>query len=198
MFYCGEYGGKTKRPHYHALLFNYEPTDGELLRQEDDKRIYESAELSKLWYHGLCEYGDLTFESAAYTARYCTKKITGDDAEKHYTWACSQTGEITLHEPEFCGMSLKPTIGLPWIKKWLYDVYPKDQIILKGRKMSPPRYYDKYLEKQDPKLFLQVKKNRLIARLKHEEETNEYTGSGRQMLTGLKIAQTRLQKRNQI
>ena len=35
----------------------------------------------------------MTFESAAYVARYVMKKVTGDAAEAHYTTVNVETGE---------------------------------------------------------------------------------------------------------
>lgn len=42
-------------------------------------------------------------------------------------------------------MSLKPAIGKEWLKKWKTDVYPHDYVIMRGKKMKPPRYYDNLL-----------------------------------------------------
>jgi len=39
--------------------------------------LYTSAELSRLWPYGHASVGDLSFESAAYVARYCVKKSEG-------------------------------------------------------------------------------------------------------------------------
>ena len=53
--------------------------------------------------------GDMTFESAAYVARYCMKKVTGDAAEEHYMVVDSETGEYLGHKkPEYATMSRRP------------------------------------------------------------------------------------------
>lgn len=74
-FICGEYGPKTLRPHYHAGIFNWRPTDLEYLKENlvGDK-LYTSKELEKIWKKGFITVGDLTYESAAYIARYVMKK----------------------------------------------------------------------------------------------------------------------------
>ena len=71
----------------------------------------------------------MTFESAAYVARYIMKKITGRSAGAHYEHVCEQTGEITNRKPEFNKMSLKPGIGQGWYDKFKDDVYPHDYVV---------------------------------------------------------------------
>lgn len=81
-FHCGEYGEKLQRPHYHALLFNFDfqdkllkhtgPPRGRFSTFKDKSfKTYTSASLDNLWRKGLADIGSLTFESAAYVARYC-------------------------------------------------------------------------------------------------------------------------------
>lgn len=43
-------------------------------------------------------------------------------------------------------MSRNPGIGKPWLMKWKEDVYPDDFVIVNGKKMRPPKYYDTLLE----------------------------------------------------
>ena len=78
------------------------------------------------------------------------KKITGENSEEHYG------GRL----PEYTNMSKKPAIGLRWIEKWKTDVYPSDEVIVRGRVMRPARYYDKWLEKNCPKEFENLKLSR--------------------------------------
>lgn len=75
-FACGEYGSKTLRPHYHLLLLNSDFADKKLIKSGSAYNLYGSARLSKLWPFGHHALGDVTFESAAYVARYCMKKKT--------------------------------------------------------------------------------------------------------------------------
>lgn len=67
-----EYGKKTHRAHYHALLFGVDFPDA--VRYKRSKRnnwIYVSKTLARLWNHGICTIDNLRLNSA--TARYCTK-----------------------------------------------------------------------------------------------------------------------------
>ena len=78
---CGEYGEDFSRPHYHALLFNcFCPDRKKHSTGDSGSVIYTSEALTKLCPFGLSSIGDVTFESAAYVARYVMKKITGDAA----------------------------------------------------------------------------------------------------------------------
>ena len=96
-------------------------------------RLYTSAILNELWSFGFSTIGDVTFESAAYVARYVMKKITGDKAESHYQ------GRV----PEYTTMSRRPGIGKPWFEKFGSDVYPADEVVIRGGIVcQPPKYYD--------------------------------------------------------
>lgn len=170
---CGEYGDENGRPHYHACLFNYIPTDGVLVRERDDYKLYYSKTLDKIWEKGLTTYGALTFESAAYTARYVTKKINGDKADEHYKRVDPETGEIIQLLPEFATMSRRPGIGTEWYKKYKTDVFPSDEVILRQQKMKPPKFYDKILEIEKPELHDQIKSDRIISADKHKENNTQ-------------------------
>lgn len=147
-FMCGEYGDETKRPHYHALFFNADFTDKVYYSKTGSgSKIYTSELLNELWGFGDCWIGDVTFESAAYVARYCVKKVTGRGAAGAYESLDISTGEIIKREPEFAHMSLKPGIGRPWLDKFQSDVYPHDYVVVRGVKMKPPKYYDTVYEK---------------------------------------------------
>lgn len=147
-FMCGEYGDLHGRPHFHACLFGVFFDDREFYRElPSGFKIYRSAELERLWPHGYSSVADVSFESAAYVARYCMKKVTGNNAAEHYKRVDWRFGDIVEVEPEFCKMSLKPGIGYPWFEKYGEQVYPVDYVIVNGRKVKPPRAYDKWLKK---------------------------------------------------
>ena len=161
-FHCGEYGDQLQRPHYHACLFGIDFPDKRLLSLNRGNHLYESPRLTKIWGHGHCSIGTLTFESAAYVARYVCKKITGPGAEEYY-------GDRI---PPYVTMSRRPAIGREWLDKFLNDVYIGDQVITReGRKCKPPKYYDKLLEDMSPERFKFIKRDR-EARAKKREEDN--------------------------
>lgn len=40
-------------------------------------------------------------------------------------------------------MSLKPGIGATWLDRYSSEVYPRDEVIVRGKQCKPPRYYDR-------------------------------------------------------
>lgn len=157
-YMCGEYGAKNWRPHYHAVLFNFDFDDKVLWkRTKAGSLIFRSPLLEKLWPFGYSSIGELTFESAAYVARYVMKKRFGRSAEDYYRRYDRETGEVIQLVPEFNKMSLKPGIGFDWFEKYHTDVYPHDRVLVNSVPCSPPRYYDKLLQKRDPDLFEEIK-----------------------------------------
>lgn len=174
-YYCGEYGETFFRPHFHACIFNYDFNDKKPFKKINDNLIYRSARLEKLWTHGFASIGALTFDSAAYVARYVTKKVTGPSALVHYTDFDPSTGEI-FHErlPEFADMSRRPGIGRPWLDKYMTDVYPDDFVVVRGRKLRPPKYYDNIHANLDPFGHDVIKERReLNGRLNSQNSTLE-------------------------
>jgi len=95
------------------------------------------------------------------------KKINGPMADQHYETTDSETGEIIKRKPEFTTMSRKPGIGKNWYDTYSSDVYPYDEVILKGKRHKPPVYYDKQFEIADPDGYEALRKKRLKASKKH-------------------------------
>jgi len=149
-FHCGEYGEQTGRPHYHACLFGHDFEDKRLWTTRNDLPVWRSETLEQLWPYGLSEIGTVTFESAAYVARYITKKVTGHHAREHYQRVDPSTGEVAHIQPEYTTMSRRPGIGKGWYDKYKNDVYPSDQVIVRGKPVKPPKYYDNLYEIEAP------------------------------------------------
>ncbi len=91
-FAVGEYGSKSWRPHYHALLFGVDLLDC-------DRCLLET------WGKGHVSAFESNIERVRYVANYTTKKIT-------------QAGDMNLNgrPPEFARMSLKPGLGAPAVE----------------------------------------------------------------------------------
>lgn len=147
-YMCGEYGPETLRPHYHACLFGVDFRADRVPAGKSGSGavFYSSAELEKLWKHGLVSVQDLTAETASYCARYIMKKALGQASEEVYR-RVRDDGEIVPVEPEFARMSLQPGIGAGWFEKYSRDVYPCDFVIENGVKRPTPKYYDKLFER---------------------------------------------------
>jgi hypothetical protein len=174
-YMAGEYGTTFGRPHFHACIFGFDFDDKVLWKRTSaNSMLYRSKILESLWPFGYSSIGDVTFESAAYVARYIMKKVTGDDSEKHYQYCDLSTGELIQLEPEFNRMSLKPGIGAGWLEKYAADVYPHDYVEVRGHKCTPPSYYDKLIQKNDAYKWYEIlDRRKKRAKLNPEEKTRE-------------------------
>jgi len=159
-FQVGEYGEKLGRPHYHALLFGYDFPDKVRISARKEYPEWTSETLETTWGAGRCLVGSVNFESAAYAARYVTKKVTGDLAAAHYRGV----------EPEYATMSRQPGLGRGWFEQFGNEVYPNDRVISRGHPGKPPRYYDSLLEEAAPFEAWMVKRERELAGETHTEE----------------------------
>lgn len=168
-YMCGEYGDKTARPHYHAIIFGVEFEDKKLYKIENGQRLYNSETLSRLWPDGFAVIGNVTFESAAYVARYIMKKQTGKAAEDYYTCMHPETGEILKKQPEYNRMSNRNAIGRDWYDSFKGDLYPKDYVTFQGKKFKVPKYYDKLYEKENPFEYDEIKQNRMLNAEKYQD-----------------------------
>lgn len=170
-YQCGEYGEPSPennyiaRPHHHACIFGQNfHWDRKYWRTTDQgHQIWRSATLDNLWKCTKCEgplgyaeIGDLTQQSAGYTARYIMKKQTGQLGDLIYRDYI--TGK-RLESP-YTTMSTNKGIGRTWIDKYHPEVYPNDQVVTSGAKARPPKYYDTQYEKLDPQGFEALKKKR--------------------------------------
>lgn len=157
-FACGEYGkgdelNKLGRPHYHALIFGYRFPDMTVFDSSGQHVLLESKQLQELWPYGYSSIGQVTFESAAYVAQYCTKKINGQMAEEHYQFIDPFTGECFDLNPEFCCMSRRPGIGKGWLEQFSSDLERNGFVYENGKKCPPPRFYQEYIKEFNPESY---------------------------------------------
>lgn len=163
-YHCGEYGEQFARPHYHACIFGFDFPDKIIWRvSPSGSNLYRSALLEDLWKFGHSSVGDVTFESAAYVARYVLKKFNGDLANYHYGVVCKDSGEyLGKLQPEYTTMSRRPGIGRDWYDQFKSDIYNEDRLVLSdGQIMRPPRYYDNLFEIEYPSDFANLKARRI-------------------------------------
>jgi len=178
-FHCGEYGEERGRPHHHACLFNIDISDKKLFSVRNGVKLYTSETIAKIWGNGFATIGDVTFESAAYCARYVVKKITGKMALAHY-------GGL---QPEYQTMSRGGRggkgIGFSWLEEFGSDVYPNDGVIIRGLKVRPPRYYDNIYDKINPEKMGHIKLERTKKINKNEQTASRL--KVREKVTQLKM-----------
>ena len=178
-FVCGEYGDEFGRPHFHAAIFNYDFPDKYYWSTSNDFPLYRSPLLEELWEDpddgisfGHSYIGSLTFDSAAYIARYCVKKRTGAIAPEYYRrlHIDEDTGELLDvfdAQPEFSHQSTKPGIGYEWFRKYhKSDLYTKDYCRVNGSKIVVPRFYDNKFKLEFAGDFEEIKAKRKAEALK--------------------------------
>lgn len=115
---CGEYGGLTRRPHYHAIIFGRDWLDQKVAIND---KLYTAPDLVKLWGNGHVSIAPVTMASICYVCGYVTKKIGDPDT--------------------FVLRSSRPGIGHDWIDKYLGDAIHDGMISIEGREYPIPKRY---------------------------------------------------------
>lgn len=156
---AGEYGDRTCRPHYHFLVFGYMPNDRCPLGVSKGFPLYSSSELGVLWQMGMSSVGEVSFGSASYVARYVMKKV--DQVGKKKKYSCDpETGDLHEIEPEFSTMSRRRGLGHGWYEKFGEEVARLDSVVVAGKELMPPRYYDDLLRARDAAAYEVMKLRR--------------------------------------
>lgn len=139
----GEYGEKNKRPHWHAIIFNYSPTDATIGYTSDrGDTVYFSEALNNIWGNGKTEFGSVTIESAGYVARYAAKKLVHGEDDTHEYHPIHRT-------------SKGRPIGISWLQKYWEHTFKTGYIVLpNGQKTGIPRYYVDWLKKHHEEQYL--------------------------------------------
>lgn len=162
---CGEYGDLNGRPHYHAIIFNHQFPDKILYKTINNKPHYTSQTLTDLWQLGHATTADFSYQTAAYVARYVTKKINNTDlygADRYYRLSPID-GQYHQVKPEFSVMSRRPGIGHGYIEKFKSDFYPSGFVVVDGVRQAPPRYYvSKLTEEEQTKLKRAARRKALL------------------------------------
>lgn len=138
----GEYGDLRRRPHFHAAMFGVNFADDRVEWSKGGRgdSLYISKALAKYWPFGHHSIGEVTFESAAYIARYVVKRVQGIGASPR-PLAVLDDGELIMPNPEFLVCS--KGIGAAWFDKhFMTDVFPHGRVITEQGTPAPvPRYY---------------------------------------------------------
>lgn len=149
VFYCGEYGEKRNRPHYHAIIFGL-PLSRENIRlfplnvSRKGNTNYYSPILNKIWSYGNVTVGDCNCRTCAYVAQYTLKKNK------------SNVNVPSCKVKPFVGASNRSAIGTDFFFKYYEDIFvrgffnPFSDSKNSGRLYKPPRFFVKLLEKHFP------------------------------------------------
>ena len=170
-FYCaGEYGDEHARPHYHLIYMNCPlPADDVSIAKgefsETGEQLYRSKICERAWSYflrdqngkflrddegkkiallrGRVRLNEVSWQYAAYVARYVMKKQTGQGAEKYDT-----LGIV----PEFTRCSTREGIGKRYFEENKENLLETDDILVKqGDKTvhaALPRYFLRLAEKE--------------------------------------------------
>lgn len=195
------YMGEGQRPHYHAIIFNHDFPDKKLWSVRNGINIYTSDLLTNIWGRGHCTVGDLTYESAAYVARYSLKKINGPLEQKPhpvtgllpYERICTVTGAIIEVEKERFQMS--NGLGKDFATNYLSDIYPLDHVVINGYETRPPRYYDDIYDAENHDSLEAIKLRRIRNMEKHVADNTPARLREREKV---KLAQLNQLKRDQL
>lgn len=141
---CGEYGSKTYRPHYHAIIFDLQDVES----------------IAKCWTKGDIHIGQVTNDSIAYTAKYI-------DKDKRIPMHANDD-----RLPEFSNMS--KGLGANYITEEMVEYHHRDllnnvHVQMYDKKCSMPRYYREriYTERQRKQYA------KYVETLREQEEMDE-------------------------
>lgn len=176
VFYCGEYGGLTNRPHYHLCLFGVsEIPDLRFGFKKGSYTFYKSELYESFWAEklfkrikdprGFVDISEVSFDSIAYTARYCMKKQQGVMKKSFLELYDTLIDPPPIRPQPFIGMSLKPGIASEYYEKNKFQIYSEDLVKYQKKfdlfKSRPPRYFDRLFDSEYPGEFGKIKARRL-------------------------------------
>jgi hypothetical protein len=159
-FYSGEYGTKTKRPHYHIIIFGATINDFLTFNTHNGK---PKNSLDAIWSHGQTRVEEMKPNHAKYVVGYVSKKLGDfDDFLPIYV------------QPESVRMSTVPPLGKEGFENFL-------QTLIDGNKPFAKYYMTKHLStleryfllKRVPNLETQLFPNTLFY-----HRTDEKSNSG--------------------
>lgn len=139
----GEYGEKTRRPHYHLLIFgaNWHEDAAMIHRNEDHTRsFWTSPILTEAWEgKGFVRVDNMSYGSASYVTGYTNKKLGDDDT--------------------FALMSKRPAIGRKWLEENWQSIDDQDNstVFMNGNNYPAPSVYFKWMEEE----LMQAKQRRI-------------------------------------
>ncbi|UXX51222.1 replication initiator protein [Bacteriophage N127_L5035_C77.3] len=163
-YLAGEYGAQTHRPHYHAILFGLSLADFPDLKPVSQNSfgqfLYSSEKMYEIWKLGNVALAEVSWQTCAYVARYCVKKLSDDVSRETY--------ESFGVEPEFALMSRRPGIAGFYAQEHPDLIDKSKQYFSDYNGVSPrtscptPKFVFQKLELTNPELFAKIKMQRQI------------------------------------
>ena len=145
-----EYGGKTGRPHHHAIIFGWNPNkQTHLMDAPSGEPLNTSPELSQLWTNGFHSIGTANEKTAYYIAAYSLKSTSHSVTDP-------KSGEL-IKVTDSMDTSKRPAIG--------HDFFLRNVDQLLAVKTPLPRYYRKLLERHYPDKLEEYENNSMLDNL---------------------------------
>lgn len=142
-----EYGTKKKRPHCHAILFGYSPSDQVKTRNAPSGfPLFESKFINDIWKKGYHSLGEANVKTAYYIAAYALKG-------SRHSITIDETGEVE-DLVDTMDASKRPAIGFDFLRSNMYQLVDSGDIL--------PRYYVKKLKELNPTLHERYENERLL------------------------------------
>lgn len=160
-YLAGEYGDKTYRPHYHAILFGLDIDDFydhiHFGSNVFGQPYYTSATLERLWSHGFVSLASVSWQTCAYVARYVTKKLNGPEGIFYSYRNCLPPFALMSRRPGIAGYF---AVDHPELlsDRMLYidDVFG----VSNHKKVCTPKYLFEKLSLTNPDLYDKIKSER--------------------------------------
>lgn len=136
--FCGEYGGKTSRAHYHAALFGV-PFDDCEPSVLDAGRL-TSPTLQRMWPFGNVIVSEIVREHVGYTLGYAAKKAPGRLSAAENVRFDSETLDVEIRKPSFHLTSTAGGFGLgaPGAERFLEELIDSGEIACLNRPWEGP------------------------------------------------------------
>lgn len=131
-FAVGEYGGRTRRPHYHVLFFGQDFLGRSVplgMGEGSENGLYMNPWLTRMWKLGHVTIGRCEADSIFYTCGYSLKNVDQEDC--------------------FHVASRKPFVGAGWLEKYSDDIRRNGFVTIGGVKRMVPRSYLARPERQE-------------------------------------------------
>ncbi|UPW40888.1 replication initiator protein [Sigmofec virus UA08Rod_6251] len=162
VFYCGEYGEKRRRPHYHLILFGLPlAKEGHRLYPINSSRKgninYVTDIISSKWSYGLATVGPFSSSAAAYVAQYTLKKNKENFSYRSRGNSHTSKSSCSSFVSPFIGMSNRPAIGQQFFFEHYLDIFNRSgfNVEVGGsfKFIRPLRFFVTQLRKHYPLLY---------------------------------------------
>lgn len=165
-FFCGEYGSRTYRPHYHAVLFGVDMMASDWLPRCVGTTLgrrprYCSGIVERLWPFGFNVVGSCSSASIRYVSKYVSKQYADPERRlKCFTMYSQGLGRGLFVDVRRIGRKFDYFLKAPFYERYLDG----SVVLLEDGRCSScrlPSCLDNYAERFAPDLYESAKKRRV-------------------------------------